>query len=55
MVVATVGDSFADALYLAMKVRPDLLKQHDITLVRWSPRQDRLHAPGFVRLSRLAA
>ena len=26
MVVATVGDSFADALYLAMKVRPDLLK-----------------------------
>lgn len=36
MIVATVGDSFADALYLAMKVRPDLLKQHDIKIVRWS-------------------
>lgn len=36
IVVATIGDSFADALYLAMKVRPDLLKQHDIKIVRWS-------------------
>jgi hypothetical protein len=34
--VATVGDSFADAIYLAMKARPDLLKKHDIKLVRWS-------------------
>ena len=28
--VATIGDSFADAIYLAMKARPDLLKKHDI-------------------------
>src|SRR5713101_420723 len=34
--VATIGDSFADAIYLAMKARPDLLKKHDIKLVRWS-------------------
>jgi hypothetical protein len=55
MVVATVGDSFADALYLAMKVRPDLLKQHDITLVRWSrakigfTRLDLFDYPGWLR------
>src|SRR6266487_3730507 len=34
--VATIGDSFADAIYLAMKARPDLLKKHDIKIVRWS-------------------
>ncbi|HEV8145178.1 MAG TPA: hypothetical protein VGP79_02280 [Bryobacteraceae bacterium] len=55
MVVATVGDSFADALYLAMKVRPDLLKQHEITLVRWSrakigfTRLDLFDYPGWLR------
>jgi len=55
IVVATVGDSFADALYLAMKVRPDLLKQHDLKLVRWSranigfTRLDFFDYPGWLR------
>ncbi len=34
--VATVGDSLADAVYLGMKLQPDLLKKNDIHLVRWS-------------------
>jgi hypothetical protein len=34
--VATVGDSFADTFYYGMRSRPDLLKQYDIQLVRWS-------------------
>jgi len=34
--VATVGDSFADSLYMAMRVRPDLVRQHDVVLTRWS-------------------
>jgi lysophospholipase L1-like esterase len=34
--VATVGDSFADSLYNAMRARPDLVKQYDIRLSRWS-------------------
>ncbi len=36
MTVATVGDSLADAVYLGMKLQPDLLKKADIHLVRWS-------------------
>jgi hypothetical protein len=34
--VATVGDSFADAIYLAMYYRPDLLKKYDVRIQRWS-------------------
>jgi hypothetical protein len=34
--VATVGDSFADAFYMGMWSQPNLLKEHDIQLVRWS-------------------
>jgi len=34
--VATVGDSFADAFYMGMWSQPNLLKKHDIQLVRWS-------------------
>lgn len=34
--VATIGDSFADAIFLAMKARPDVLKKDDIKVVRWS-------------------
>ncbi len=66
--VATIGDSFADAIYLAMKARPDLLKKHDIKLVRWSrpiiglARTDYFDysgwlsesEPGFERLQRMA-
>ena len=53
--VATAGDSFADALYLAMKVRADLLKRHDIEIVRWSranigfTRLDFFDYPGWLR------
>src|ERR1035438_570533 len=34
--VATVGDSFADAFYMGMRSQPNLLKKHDIQIVRWS-------------------
>jgi hypothetical protein len=34
--VATVGDSFADSLYNAMRARPDMLKRYDLHLARWS-------------------
>jgi hypothetical protein len=34
--VSTVGDSLADAVYLGMKLQPDLLKKNQIHLVRWS-------------------
>lgn len=34
--VATVGDSFADSLYNAMRARPDLVQRYDIKLTRWS-------------------
>lgn len=34
--VATVGDSFADSFYYAMRSRPDLLRQYDVQLTRWS-------------------
>jgi len=34
--VATVGDSLADAVYLGMKLQPELLKKNNIHLVRWS-------------------
>jgi lysophospholipase L1-like esterase len=34
--IATVGDSLADAVYLGMKLQPDLLKKNGIHLVRWS-------------------
>jgi hypothetical protein len=34
--VATVGDSFADSLYYAMRARPDLLQQYGVQLTRWS-------------------
>lgn len=34
--VATVGDSLADAIYLGMKLQPNLLKKSGIDLIRWS-------------------
>jgi lysophospholipase L1-like esterase len=34
--VATVGDSLADAIYLGLKLQPDLLRKNGIKLVRWS-------------------
>jgi hypothetical protein len=34
--VATVGDSFADSLYWAMRARPDLVQRYDVQLARWS-------------------
>lgn len=36
MTVATIGDSLADAVYLGIKVQPDLMKQNGIHLIRWS-------------------
>jgi hypothetical protein len=34
--VATVGDSFADSLFYAMRSRPDLAKASGVQLTRWS-------------------
>jgi hypothetical protein len=34
--VATVGDSFADAMYNAMRARPDLVQRYGVELTRWS-------------------
>jgi hypothetical protein len=34
--VATVGDSFADSLYFAMRARPDLMQRYGVQLRRWS-------------------
>lgn len=34
--VATVGDSFADSLYNALRARPDLMQRYDLHLTRWS-------------------
>ncbi len=34
--VATVGDSFADSLYSAMRARPDSVQQYGVELIRWS-------------------
>ena len=34
--VAIVGDSLADAIYLGMKLQPELLRQDHIQLVHWS-------------------
>ena len=34
--VATVGDSFADSLYNAMRARPDLVERYGVQLTRWS-------------------
>ena len=36
MTIATIGDSLADAIYLGLKLQPQLLKDNDIRLVRWS-------------------
>jgi hypothetical protein len=53
--VATVGDSFADAFYLGMKARPDLVRQREIILRRWSrpiigvARSDYFDYPGWLR------
>lgn len=53
--VATVGDSFADSVYLGMRSRPDLLKKNDIKLIRWSrpiiglTRTDYFDYPGWLR------
>jgi hypothetical protein len=34
--IATVGDSLADAIYLGLKLQPDLLRKNGIQLARWS-------------------
>jgi hypothetical protein len=34
--VATVGDSFADSLYNAMRALPDLMRRYGLQLTRWS-------------------
>jgi len=34
--VATEGDSLADAVYLGLKLQPDILRKSGIKLVRWS-------------------
>jgi lysophospholipase L1-like esterase len=53
--VATVGDSFADSLYNAMRSRPDLMQSYDVQLVRWSrpivglTRTDYFDYLGFLR------
>ena len=55
--VATVGDSFADTFYYGMHSRPDLLRQYDIHLVRWSrpmiglTRTDQFDYTGWLRES----
>jgi hypothetical protein len=53
--VATVGDSFADSLYNAMRSRPDLVQQYGVRLMRWSrpivglTRTDYFDYPGWLR------
>lgn len=34
--VATVGDSFADSFYNAIRARPDLMQRYGVQLARWS-------------------
>jgi lysophospholipase L1-like esterase len=34
--VATVGDSFADSFYNAIRARPDLVQRYGVHLIRWS-------------------
>lgn len=34
--VATIGDSFADGVYLSFTSRPDLVKKHNLKMIRWS-------------------
>jgi lysophospholipase L1-like esterase len=57
--VATIGDSFADAIYLGMKSRPDLVQRDGIVLTRWSrpvigiARSDYFDYPGWLRDSNL--
>lgn len=34
--VATVGDSFADSFYNAIRARPDLMQRYGVQLTRWS-------------------
>ena len=53
--VATVGDSFADSLYDAMRARPDLVRRYGVQLKRWSrpiiglTRTDYLDYTGWLR------
>jgi hypothetical protein len=55
--VATVGDSLADGIYLAMLSRPDLLKKYDLHVARWShpviglSRSDYFDYPDFLQHS----
>jgi hypothetical protein len=57
--LATVGDSFADTFYFGLRARPDLLKQNDIELVRWSRpmiglvRTDQFDYAGWLRETEL--
>src|ERR1700691_4520887 len=45
--VATVGDSLADAVYLGLKLQPDLLRKSGIRLVRWSRPKIGLTRPDY--------
>jgi hypothetical protein len=53
--LATVGDSFADSFYYGLRARPDLLKQNEIDLIRWSrpsiglSRNDQFDYAGWLR------
>src|SRR5579872_5854189 len=55
--IATIGDSFADAIFLALKARPDVLKKNDIKVIRWSrpiiglARDDYFDYPGWLNQS----
>ena len=59
--IATVGDSFADSIFLAMKARPAFLQQHDIKVIRWSrpiiglSRDDYFDYPGWLTTSNKVA
>jgi hypothetical protein len=55
MTIATVGDSLADAVYLGIKSQPQLVKDNQIHLIRWSrpsiglTRLDFFDYPGWLR------
>jgi hypothetical protein len=58
MTVATIGDSLADAVYLGIKSQPQLVKDNQIHLIRWSrpsiglTRVDLFDYPGWLRTAK---
>src|SRR5580693_1400350 len=58
MTIATVGDSLADAVYLGIKSQPQLVKDNQIHLIRWSrpsiglTRVDLFNYPEWLRTSK---